>query len=169
MLMKQRIHYVPANDGVRLAWAEIGRGPGLVKAATWLTHLQDDVDSPIWSHWVRFFGEHFRYVRYDERGCGMSDWQAGDLAQQHWVDDLENVVDAAGLAAPFALLGISQGAATSIRYAVRHPERVSHLILYGGSAVGGNRSDDPERRALFNAVKIGRAHVRTPVNNSHPG
>src|SRR3546814_2863759 len=81
--MKQRIHYVPANDGVRLAWAEIGRGPGLVKAATWLTHLQDDLDSPIWSHWVRFFGEHFRYVRYDERGCGMSDWQAGDLAQQH--------------------------------------------------------------------------------------
>src|SRR3546814_1311086 len=89
--------------------SEIGRGPGLVKAATWLTHLQDDLDSPIWSHWVRFFGEHFRYVRYDERGCGMSDWQAGDLAQQHWVDDLENVVDAAGLAAPFALLGISQG------------------------------------------------------------
>src|SRR3546814_7966261 len=76
----------------------------------------------------------------------MSDWQAGDLAQQHWVGDLENVVDAAGLAAPFALLGISQGAATSIRYAVRHPERVSHLILYGGYAVGGNRSDDPERR-----------------------
>src|SRR3546814_187870 len=150
--MKQRIHYVPANDGVRLAWAEIGRGPGLVKAATWLTLLQDDLDSPIWSHWVRFFGEHFRYVRYDERGCGMSDWQAGDLAQQHWVGDLENVVDAAGLAAPFALLGISQGAATSIRYAVRHPERVSHLILYGGYAVGGNRSDDPERRALFNAV-----------------
>src|SRR3546814_15648552 len=81
----------------------------------------------------------------------MSDWQAGDLAQQHWVDDLENVVDAAGLAAPFALLGISQGAATSIRYAVRHPERVSHLILYGGYAVGGNRSDDPERPPLFNA------------------
>jgi pimeloyl-ACP methyl ester carboxylesterase/DNA-binding CsgD family transcriptional regulator len=152
MPMKQRMHYVVANDGIRLAWAEIGRGPGLVKAATWLTHLEDDLDSPIWAHWIRFFGEHFRYVRYDERGCGMSDREAGDLAQEHWVEDLENVVDGAGVAAPFALLGISQGAATAIRYAVRHPERVSHLILYGGYAVGGNRSDDPERRALFNAV-----------------
>jgi pimeloyl-ACP methyl ester carboxylesterase/DNA-binding CsgD family transcriptional regulator len=150
--MKQRVHYVLSDDGVRLAWAEIGRGPALVKAATWLTHLQHDLDSPVWAHWIRFFGEHFRYVRYDERGCGMSDWEAGDLAQEHWVEDLESVADAAGIAAPFALLGISQGAATAIRYAVRHPQRVSHLILYGGYVVGGNRSDDPERRALFNAV-----------------
>ena len=150
--MKQRIHYVRTGDGVRLAWAEIGRGPGLVKAATWLTHLQDDLDSPVWAHWVRFFGEHFRYVRYDERGCGMSDWEVGDLAPEHWIDDLEGVIDDAAVAAPFALLGISQGAATAIRYAVRHPERVSHLILYGGYAVGGSRSEDPERRAMFNAV-----------------
>src|SRR3546814_18631219 len=97
----------------------------------------------------------------------MSDWQAGDLAQQHWVGDLENVVDAAGLAAPFALLGISQGAATSLRYAVRHPERVSHLILYGGYAVGGHRNDEPQRRALFNAGTIGQARDRDRV--STPG
>src|SRR3546814_9189762 len=103
----------------------------------------------MWSHGVRFFGEHFRDVRYDERGCGMSDWQAGDLAQQHWVGDLENVVDAAGLAAPFALLGISQGAATSIRYAVRHPERVSHLILYGGYAVGRSEEHTSELQSLM--------------------
>src|SRR3546814_11225864 len=114
---------------------------------TLLTHLQDDLDSRFWSHWVRFFGEHFRYVRYDERGCGMSDWQAGDLAQQHWVGDLENVVDAAGLAAPFALLGISQGAAPSIPYAVRPPDRVSPPLLYGGSAVGGPTPHAPPRRA----------------------
>src|SRR3546814_2326476 len=135
--MKQRIHYVPANDGVRLAWAEIGRGPGLVKAATWLTHLQDDLDSPIWSHWVRFFGEHFRYVRYDERGCGMSDWQAGDLAQQHWVGALENVVDAAGLAAPFALLGISKGRAPASRHELPHHDHVLLTLLSGGDTVDG--------------------------------
>jgi pimeloyl-ACP methyl ester carboxylesterase/DNA-binding CsgD family transcriptional regulator len=150
--MKQCIRYVVTDDQVQLAWAEIGRGLPLVKAATWLTHLQYDLESPIWAHWIRFFGEHFRYIRYDERGCGMSDWNAGDLDSPHWLDDLEDVVDAAGIGRPCALLGISQGAATAIRYAVRHPERVSHLILYGGYAVGGIRSEDPERRALYKAV-----------------
>lgn len=150
--MKQRVHYRLSGDGVRLGWAEIGRGPPLVKAATWLTHLQYDLESPVWAHWVRFLGGHFRYVRYDERGCGMSDWNAPDLAMPHWIDDLEEVVDAAGIERPMVLLGISQGAATAIRYAVRHPERVSHLVLYGGYAVGGDRSEDPERRALYRAV-----------------
>jgi pimeloyl-ACP methyl ester carboxylesterase/DNA-binding CsgD family transcriptional regulator len=150
--MKQQVRYVVTRDDVRLAWAEIGRGPPLVKAATWLTHLQYDLESPVWAHWIRFFGENFRYIRHDERGCGMSDWEAGRLGAAEWVDDLESVVDAAGIDRPFALLGISQGAATAIRYAVRHPERVSHLILYGGYAIGGHKSDNPERRALFKAV-----------------
>jgi len=150
--MKQQVRYVATGDGVQLAWAELGRGPPLVKAATWLTHLQHDLDSPVWAHWVRFLGEHFRYVRYDERGCGMSDWNAGELALPRWVEDLESVVEAAGIDRPVALLGISQGAATAIRYAVRHPRRVSHLILYGGYAMGGLHGDDPERAALFRAV-----------------
>jgi pimeloyl-ACP methyl ester carboxylesterase/DNA-binding CsgD family transcriptional regulator len=150
--MKQHVRYVATSDQVQLAWAELGRGPPLVKAATWLTHLQHDLDSPVWAHWVRFLGEHFRYIRYDERGCGMSDWNAGELALPRWVEDLEAVVDAAGIERPFALLGISQGAATAIRYALRHPRRVSHLILYGGYAVGGLRGDDPDRTALFRAV-----------------
>ncbi|MGH8243523.1 MAG: alpha/beta fold hydrolase [Steroidobacteraceae bacterium] len=150
--MKQQVHYVETADHVQLAWAETGRGPPLVKAATWLTHLQYDSESPVWAHWVRFLGDHYRYIRFDERGCGMSDWNAGDLTLQRWVEDLEAVVDAAGIDRPFALLGISQGAATAIRYAVRHPRRVSHLILYGGYAVGGLRSDDPERAAMFRAV-----------------
>lgn len=150
--MKQRIHYAMSDDGVRLAWAELGRGPPLVKAATWLTHLQYDQESPVWAHWLRFLGANFRYIRYDERGCGMSDRDAGDLSMPSWVDDLEDVVDAAQVERPFVLLGISQGAATAIRYTLRHPGRVSHLILYGGYAIGGNRSEDPERRALFKAV-----------------
>jgi pimeloyl-ACP methyl ester carboxylesterase/DNA-binding CsgD family transcriptional regulator len=150
--VKQRIRYVVTGDRVQLAWAEIGRGLPLVKAATWLTHLQYDLESPVWAHWIRFFGERFRYIRYDERGCGMSDWDAGDLALPKWVEDLESVVDAAGIDRPFVLLGISQGAATSIRYAVRHPDRVSHLILYGGYAVGGCKREDPAERALYQAV-----------------
>ena len=151
--MKQRIRYVTTPDGVSVAWSELGRGLPLVKAATWLTHLQYDLESPIWAHWIRFLSEHFRFVRYDERGCGMSDWKVPGLANStHWVDDLEAVVAAAGIDRPFALLGISQGAATAIRYAVRHPQRVSHLILYGGYAVGGNRSGDAARRDMYHAV-----------------
>ena len=150
--MKQRVQYRSTADGVCLAWADIGRGPPLVKAATWLTHLQYDLESPVWAHWVRFLGGHYRYLRYDERGCGMSDWNTPGLADPHWVDDLEEVVDAAGIDRPMVLLGISQGAATAIRYAVRHPQRVSHLVLYGGYAVGGAHASDPERRALYAAV-----------------
>jgi len=152
LLMKQSVHYVSTTDQVSLAWASLGRGVPLVKAATWLTHLQYDLESPVWSHWVRFLGEHFRYIRYDERGCGMSDRQVRDLDLPQWVDDLETVIDAAQATQPVVLLGISQGAATAIRYAIRHPERVSHLILYGGYAVGGLRSGDPQRLALYKAV-----------------
>ena len=159
--MKQHVRYVTSSDGVNVAWAELGRGMPLVKAATWLTHLQYDLESPVWSHWTGFLGEHFRYIRYDERGCGMSDWQVPDLASStHWLDDLEAVVDAAGIDRPFALLGISQGAATAIRYAVKHPHRVSHLILYGGYALGCNLLDDPPNardtfRAVREAMRVG--------------
>ena len=150
--MKQSVRYVLSDDQVQLAWAEAGHGPPLVKAATWLTHLQYDLESPVWAHWIRFFAEHFRYIRYDERGCGMSDRNVGDLSQQHWLRDLETVIDAAAPDRPAVLLGISQGAATAIRYAVRHPARVSHLVLYGGYAVGGLKSDDPQRCTLYRAV-----------------
>jgi pimeloyl-ACP methyl ester carboxylesterase/DNA-binding CsgD family transcriptional regulator len=150
--MKQRIRYVLADDQTQLAWAEIGQGPPLVKTATWLTHLQYDLESPIWSHWTRFIGDHFHYVRYDERGCGMSDWRSDDLSLARWIGDLESVVSAAAIDRPFALLGMSQGAATAIGYAVRHPQRVSHLILYGGYAIGANLSEDPRRREFYRSV-----------------
>lgn len=150
--MKQRIRYAATADQARIAWAEIGHGPPLVKAATWLTHLQYDLESPIWSHWIRFLGEHYRYIRYDERGCGLSEWRSDGQTLDGWVADLETVVDAAGLDRPFTLLGISQGAATAIAYTVRHPERVSRLILYGGYAVGAARSDDAHRRNLYRSL-----------------
>jgi pimeloyl-ACP methyl ester carboxylesterase/DNA-binding CsgD family transcriptional regulator len=148
----QRIRYVRTGDGVRLAWAEAGRGPVLVKAANWLTHLDYDLESPVWRHWIRFFTEHFRFVRYDERGCGMTDWEVGDLSLERWVEDLESVVAAADLREPFSLLGISQGAAVCIAYAVRHPERVSHLVLYGGYARGTYHRGDPYRERLYRAL-----------------
>ena len=151
--ISQRIRYLRTRDGVRLAWAEAGSGSAaLVKAANWMTHLEYDWESPVWRHWLHFFSEHFRFVRYDERGCGMTDWQVGDLSFERWVDDLEMVVAAAAPAEPFALLGISQGAAVCIAYAARYPERVSHLILYGGYARGTFHREDADHERLYRAM-----------------
>jgi pimeloyl-ACP methyl ester carboxylesterase len=74
-------------------------------------------------------------VRYDARGNGLSDWEVEDISFEAFIRDLESVVDTIGLQ-QFALLGISAGCAVSIAYAVRNPERVSHLVLYGGYARG---------------------------------
>lgn len=148
----QRIRYVRTSDGVQLAWAEAGAGPVLVKAANWLTHLEYEWESPVWRHWMRFFSEHFRFVRHDERGCGMTDLNVGDLSLERWVEDLEAVVEAANVREPFALLGISQGGPICIAYAVRHPERVSHLLLYGAYARGVFRRGDPERESFYRAM-----------------
>ncbi|MET0755963.1 MAG: alpha/beta fold hydrolase, partial [Pseudoxanthomonas sp.] len=115
--MQQSIRYLTTGDGARLAWASMGTGAPLFKAANWLSHLEYDLESPIWRHWVRFFGEHFRFVRYDERGCGMTGGDPRGLSLPHWLADLEAVIDASGIEEPFALLGISQGAAACVAYA----------------------------------------------------
>jgi pimeloyl-ACP methyl ester carboxylesterase/DNA-binding CsgD family transcriptional regulator len=148
----QRIQYLRASDGVQLAWADAGSGPVLVKAANWLAHLEDEWESPVWGHWIRFLCRHFRLVRHDERGCGMSDWEADDLSQERRVADLETVIAGAGLTERFALLGISQGGAVCLEYAARHPERVSHLVLYGAFARGWARRDDEVTERLYRAI-----------------
>lgn len=152
MTLRQRVRYVEASDGTRLAWAEAGTGPVVVKAANWLTHLEYEWQSPVWKHWIRFFSEHCRFVRYDERGCGMSDWNGSALSLDQWVDDLKSVIDAAQPAGPVTLLGISQGAATCILYAIRYPERVARLILYGGYARGALRRGGPETASSYRAM-----------------
>ena len=152
MSRPQRIRYLQTSDGVKLAWAESGAGPVLVKAANWLSHLEYDRQSSIWRHWLQFFEQNFRFVRYDERGCGMTDWDTGDLSLERWVEDLETVVAAAEIGEPCALLGISQGAAICLAYAARHPERVSHLILYGAYARGVFRRGDPDQQRRYQAV-----------------
>ncbi len=132
---QQEIRFCTASDGVRIAYALAGRGPPLVKAANWLNHLEYDWQSPIWSHLLHALAGEHRLIRYDARGNGLSDWEVDDVSFDAFVRDLESVVEAAELDR-FALLGISQGCAVSIAYAVHHPERVSRLILYGGFARG---------------------------------
>lgn len=150
--LRQHIRYVKTSDGSRLAWAESGRGPLVVKAANWLTHLEYEWESPVWKHWLQFFSEHFRFVRYDERGCGMSEWKEADLSVEQWANDLELVIDAARPDGPVSLLGISQGAAACIHYAARHPERVARMVLYGGYARGAYMRETPEAATAYHAI-----------------
>lgn len=157
--MRQRIRFCHAADGVRLAVATSGSGPPLIKAANYLTHVERDWKHPVWSHWFLGLSEHFTLTRYDERGCGLSDWDVEDFSMAAWVRDLESVVGQVE-ADSFALLGISQGAAVSISYAASHPERVSHLILYGGYAQGRLRravtADEVREAELFvESIRLG--------------
>ena len=152
---RQAIRFVQAGDRTNLAWASVGAAtaPPLVKAANWLTHLELDWEAPIWSPLFRELGRTNRFIRYDERGCGLSDWDVPEISFDTFVSDLELVVDAAGLDR-FPLLGISQGAAVSIEYAARHPDRVSHLILFGSYAAGWRHTATPEEVREREAVMV---------------
>ena len=141
--IQQEIRFCTASDGVRIAYATSGKGLPLVKAANWLNHLEYDWQSPVWRHLLQELTKDHSLIRYDERGNGLSDWKVADISFDAFVRDLETVIDAAGLDR-FALLGISQGCAVSIAAAVRHPERVTHLVLYGGYARGQCKRGSPE-------------------------
>jgi pimeloyl-ACP methyl ester carboxylesterase/DNA-binding SARP family transcriptional activator/class 3 adenylate cyclase len=148
------IRFCTANDGARIAYSVTGEGPPIVKTATWMSHLQFDGESPIWRHWIEGLAAQNRLIRYDERGNGLSDREVNDLSFEAMLLDLEGVVDAAQLNR-FTLLGISQGCAISIAYAVKHPERVSHLVLWGGYAQGWRARGDPDeisRRAAMGTL-----------------
>ncbi|MEZ5933992.1 MAG: alpha/beta fold hydrolase [Alphaproteobacteria bacterium] len=150
-IREQRIGFCEARDGTKIAYATIGSGPPLLKAANWLNHLEFDWGSPIWGRSFAEIARHRTFIRYDERGCGLSDWEVDALSFDAFVEDLESVADQLGLER-FPLLGISQGCAVSIEYAVRHPERVSGLVLLGGYAAGWRHTATPEEQARREAV-----------------
>ncbi len=157
-IMEQQIKFCTTDDGVRIAYATVGEGPAMVKAANWLSHLEYDWGSPIWRHLLAEAARDHTFIRYDERGNGLSDWDVADISFEAFVKDLESVVEAAGVDR-FPLLGISQGGAVAIAYAARYPERVSHLILYGAYARGWAKRDSAEeieqRHAQLTLVKLG--------------
>ncbi|NIA69145.1 alpha/beta fold hydrolase [Pelagibius litoralis] len=150
--MAQRIRFARSRDGTALGWASCGEGPPMVKTANCPTHLEMDPQSPVWSHWLRFFGDHFHFVRYDERGCGLSDREVDDLSFDRWVEDLEAVIDAAGIDGPMTLLGVSKGAATAIAFANKYPERVSRIIIYAGDAQGWAARGDLRGAQLYQSI-----------------
>ena len=164
----QKLGFCTTTDGVRICYATVGEGPPLVKAPNWLTHLEFEWQSPIWSHWWEELSAHHTLIRFDQRGSGLSDWVVEDLSFDAWVSDLEAVVDALHLET-FVLLGISQGGSVAVEYAARHPEKVEKLLLYGSYSSGflkrggsveehearvtltrhGWGRDDPTYRAIF--------------------
>lgn len=157
--MEQEIRFCTAPDGVQLAYATHGRGPPLLKAPNWVTHIEQDWQSPLWRHWWEGLGRSHRVVRCDQRGCGLSDRQPEQVGFELFVSDLEAVADAAGLER-FALLGISQGGAAALAYAARHPDRVTHLILCGAYARGWARRDPSparleEAELLQSIIRVG--------------
>jgi class 3 adenylate cyclase/pimeloyl-ACP methyl ester carboxylesterase len=156
---EQEIHFCQTKDGVQLAYAKTGKGPALVKTGNWMTHLEFDFESPIWRHLYRELSRDHELIRYDSRGNGLSDRDVPDVSFDHFVDDLEAVVDAAGVDR-FALLGVSQGCSVSIAYAVRHPERVTRLVLFGGYAVGWKKrartqAEKEAGEAMLTLVRLG--------------
>ncbi len=154
---EQRIAFCRAPDGVKLAYATVGRGPPIVKTANWLNHLEYDWESPIYRGLFAGLARERTLVRYDARGNGLSDWDVEAIDFEAFVSDLESVMDAAGIKrAP--VFCMSQGCAVAIAYAVRHPERVSHLVLHGGFAVGPLRRspEEAERtRAMMHLIRSG--------------
>src|SRR4051794_38739825 len=108
MLLRQRFRFCTAPDHTRVAVASIGSGPPLVRAAHWLSHIEHDVESPVWRPWLAELSRQHTYIRYDQRGCGLSDRDVEAFSLDAWVGDLETVVDGLGLRR-FPLLGMSQG------------------------------------------------------------
>ncbi len=155
--VEQQIRFCTTSDGVRLAYAVVGAGPPIVRAAHWITHLDFDWQSPVWRHWLVGLARERTLIRYDERGCGLSDHDVEDFSLDAWVHDLETVVDEVGCER-FPLLGVSQGGAVAVAYAARHPERVSHLILFGSYAQGRltRAASDEERREAALQVEMVR-------------
>jgi pimeloyl-ACP methyl ester carboxylesterase len=145
--MDQKIRFCTTADGVKLAYAVSGEGPPLVMSASWLTHLEHQWRSLAWRPWLEAFSREHTVLRYDSRGCGLSDRDVGEITFETWLGDFECVVNAAGFDR-FALLGTCQGGPIAIGYAARRPERVSHLVLYGTYARGrARRTNLPQQVA----------------------
>lgn len=154
----QRVRFCKSKDGSRIGYATTGEGYPFLRCGHWLTHLEHDWHSPIWRPFLDELGSSFAVTRYDQRGNGLSDWSINEFTLEKCVEDMEAVVEAAGLK-KFALYGTSQGAPVSVAYAVRHPEKVSHLILHGGYAQGrfvrASQDEKEQGEALLTLLRLG--------------
>jgi len=161
---QQEVRFCRGEDGVALAVATAGAGPALLRAGTWMTHVEHDWTSPLWAPFLRRLSARNRLVRYDMRGCGLSDRAVADISAAAFARDLETVAESLG-AERFALLGASQGAAAAIACAAAHPARVSHLVIVGGYARGRNRrglvAEQEKAQAILTLMRQGWGDPRS--------
>jgi pimeloyl-ACP methyl ester carboxylesterase/DNA-binding CsgD family transcriptional regulator len=155
--MNQNIRFCTTTDGVRLAYALSGTGPMLVMPATWLSHLEHQWSSLAWGHWLETLSQKYTVLRYDSRGCGLSDRDA-EFSFEGWIKDIEAVVEAAG-GPKFDVLATCWGGPIGVEYAARYPTRVSRLVLYGAYALGrlrGEHAIEAEKaRLLLDLTRLG--------------
>ncbi|MDN5853277.1 MAG: alpha/beta fold hydrolase [Actinomycetia bacterium] len=151
---RQEIRFCRAPDGAQLAFAMAGSGDPLVAVGGFATHLEYDQEHPWIGPVLAGLKEVSTYLRYDERGEGLSQDGQHDFRLARRVRDLEAVVDAAGLDR-FALFGASISGPVAIAYAARHPDRVSHLVLSATYARGPALGADGRREAEAIAGLIG--------------
>lgn len=153
LALRQRVQFTTSADGTQIAWASIGEGPPILKAPNWLNHIEFEWNSPMWAPILSEFALYNQFVRFDQRGNGLSDWEVERINAEAMIEDMEAVVKAAGLER-FALFGLSQGAGFSVRYAARHPEQVSCLVLFGGFMRGALVNNHPEARKYHEVSKM---------------
>lgn len=161
----REIRFCTSHDGTRLAYGMFGHGAALVQAANCLTHLEFDSSGPLWRHWIAELSQNHRLLRYDERGTGLSDWEAAEISLDAWVADLEAVVEAAGFD-QFPLVALSQGAAVAITYAARHPDRVTHLVLCNCASRGARARASTPREV--EAIDLRLRHMELGWGTDEP-
>ena len=165
LLPSQQIRFCTTCDGVRVAYALSGSGPPLVKTAHWMSHLEYDWDSPVWQPWLTFLSRHHTLVRFDPRGCGLSERDVEEVSLASWLTDLDAVIDDTSLER-FSLLGMSQGGPVALSYAAHHPERVDRLLLYGSYARGRSRRSLP--KVEKEATRAFKSLIRTGWGQENP-
>ncbi len=155
--MKQDVRFCTTRDGVRIAYAVSGDGPPLLMPATWLSHIEHQWDSLVWRPWLDALSASHTLIRYDSRGCGLSDRDT-PLSFDGWMHDIEAVADAVGFA-EFDVLAICWGSPIGIEYSARHPQRVRRLALFGGYAEGRLRGPRPmdakDAKLLLDMTRVG--------------
>jgi pimeloyl-ACP methyl ester carboxylesterase len=148
--LTQKIRYARSADKTQIAFASIGEGPAILKAPNWLNHLEYEWGSPVWGPVFAEFSRRNQFVRFDQRGTGLSDWDVDTISTDAMYEDMVAVVEAAGLD-KFALFGISQGCAFSVRYAIENPDRITCLVLLGGFLRGRLRRNTADDKSLHEA------------------
>lgn len=151
--LKQRVQFCTSADGTQIAYASVGEGTPILKAPHWLNHIEYEWDSPVWGAFLTEFARQNRLVRFDQRGNGLSDWEVDRISHDAMLEDMEAVADAAGLER-FALFGMSQGASVAVRYAAKHPDRISCLVIFGGYVRGRLKRGDPDEQKYYETGTI---------------